>query len=307
MKILITGGAGFIGKYLVKSLSSNGEHITIFDNFSNSTKDFTYSLVDNSINVIEGDITNYNDIQNAVKDHDVVIHLAAKISVSESIKNPTETFRVNVDGTENVLTACIQNHVKKFIALSSAAVYGDNNNPNEIFKENYEVHPISPYGQSKLDMEKEIMKISKKHNLNSMVLRLFNVYGKGQTEEYAGVISKFENCINKKIPLIIFGDGNQTRDFVAVEDVINLISEQITSKFENTFNLFNIGSGQSTKIIDLANLMIKISDKKNKIIFEDAKEGDIVFSNTSIEKAKQYLDYKPKISLNEGINNFLKL
>ncbi|MGY5141277.1 MAG: NAD-dependent epimerase/dehydratase family protein [Candidatus Nitrosopumilus sp. Bin_571-38] len=306
MRILVTGGAGFIGKHLVSFLLKKDFTVTIFDNFSNSTKQLISPLIQAGAKMIEGDIVNHLDIQNAVKEHDVVIHLAAKISVSESIKNPAETFRVNVDGTKNVLTACTENHVKKFIALSSAAVYGDNNNANKIFKENDEVHPISPYGQSKLDMENEIIDMSKKYNLNSMVLRLFNVYGKGQTNEYAGVISKFANCIKKNTQLIIFGDGNQTRDFVTVEDVINLISEQITSKFENTFNLFNIGSGQSTKIIDLANLMIKISDKKNKIIFEDAKEGDIVFSKASIEKAKQYLGYKLNISLNQGIGNFLE-
>lgn len=308
MKILITGGAGFIGKYLVKSLLKKEKHVTIFDNFSNSTKDSIYHLInDDGVKVIEGDIVNSSDIQKASKDHDVVIHLAAKISVIESIKNPLETFNVNVNGTRNVLNACIENNVKKFIALSSAAVYGNNSNPDKKFEEKDKVFPISPYGQSKLDMENEISVISKKYNLNTVIFRLFNVYGKGQTDEYAGVISKFANCIKKNMPLIIFGDGNQTRDFVAIDDVINLMSRQISLKFENTFNLFNIGSSQSTRIIDLANLMIKISNKKNKIIFENIKDGDIVFSNASIEKARHHLGYKPNISLNQGISNFLEL
>ena len=143
MKILVTGGAGFIGKYLVRSLLEKDYSVTIFDNISNSTKDSIDSLVDIGAKIIEGDITKFLDIVNAVKDQDIVIHLAAKISVSESIKNPAETFRVNVDGTRNILTACKKNRVKKLIVASSAAVYGEGS-PNVKLTEKSKTNPISP-------------------------------------------------------------------------------------------------------------------------------------------------------------------
>lgn len=305
MKIFVTGGAGFIGKHLVKLLIEQKHKVTVFDNFSNSSREEILKKPYNHALIIKGDIRNYEDISKSLEGNDVLIHLAAKISVTESILNPTETFETNVQGTENLLKACTKYKIKKFVALSSAAVYGNNDNPNHSFKEEDDVLPISTYGQSKIDMEKIIEKSSKEYDLNSIVFRLFNVYGKGQTDEYAGVISKFANCIKKNIPLRIYGDGNQTRDFVAIEDVVNLINKQITSKFENTFNIFNIGCGLSTNITELANLMVKISGKKNKMIFEDQKEGEILHSKASIEKAKRYLDYNPKISLNEGIVKFL--
>ena len=142
MNILVTGGAGFIGKYLVKSLLEKGNSVTIFDNFSNSTKESISSLIEMSVKIIEGDITKPLEIINAVKDHEIVIHLAAKISVSESISNPLETYRVNVEGTKNILTACEKNNVKKLIAASSAAVYGEGN-PNVKLTEEAELKPIS--------------------------------------------------------------------------------------------------------------------------------------------------------------------
>jgi len=307
MKIFVTGGAGFIGKYLVKLLIEQKHKVTIFDNFSNSSKEEILNKPYDQASVVKGDIRNYEDISKSLEGNDIVIHLAAKISVTESISNPIGTFETNVQGTENVLKACAKYKIKKFVALSSAAVYGNNDNPNHSFKESDDAKPISPYGQSKLKMEKKIEKISKENNLNTIVFRLFNVYGKGQTDEYAGVISKFTNCIRKNIPLRIYGDGNQTRDFVAIKDVVNFISKQITLKLENTFDVFNIGYGQSTKIIELANLMVKISGKKNKMIFEDQKEGDIFHSKASIEKAKRHLGYNPEIPLNEGIAKFLEL
>jgi len=143
MEILVTGGAGFIGKYLVRSLLKKDDSVTIFDNFSNSTKDSVSSLVDIGAKIIEGDITKPLDILNTVKDQDIVIHLAAKISVSESINNPSETFRVNVDGTKNVLISCVKNHVKKLIVASSAAIYGEGS-PDVKLTEESKTEPISP-------------------------------------------------------------------------------------------------------------------------------------------------------------------
>ena len=178
MRILVTGGAGFIGKYLVKSLIENGDIVTIFDNFSNSSKKSISHLIDIGIQVIEGDITKYDEISNAVKDQEIVIHLAAKISVQESIRNPSETFQVNVDGAKNVLVACEKNMVKKLIVASSAAVYGESL-PDIKLTEESKTNPISPYGKSKVKMEQIIKNFVSEHNLSCIVLRFFNIYGIG--------------------------------------------------------------------------------------------------------------------------------
>lgn len=301
MNILVTGGAGFIGKYLVKSLQKNGNTVTIFDNFSNSNKKSISSLIDNGVKVIEGDITKLKDIVNATRDHQIVIHLAAKISVLESIKNPSETFQINVDGTKNVLSACVNNHIKKIIVASSAAVYGESI-PNFKLTEKSKVNPISPYGESKIKMEEEIKKIGINSKINYIVLRFFNIYGIGQTPEYAGVITKFLEQIKNNESLEIFGDGMQTRDFVSIYDVINSIHSSIPY---NKNGIFNIASGKSITIKKLAELMILLSEKNLKIHHLPAKKGDIKHSEADISMARKNLDYFPTIKLKDGIKNLL--
>ncbi|NWK09536.1 NAD-dependent epimerase/dehydratase family protein [Marine Group I thaumarchaeote] len=295
MKILVTGGAGFIGKYLVRSLLENGDSVTIFDNFSNSTKDSISSLVDIGVKIIEGDITKPLEILNAVKDQDIVIHLAAKISVSESIKNPAETFRVNVDGTRNVLVACEKNHVKKLIVSSSAAVYGEGS-PNVKLTEESKTNPISPYGESKVRMEQEIREFESKHDIDCIILRFFNIYGIGQSSEYAGVITKFMEKIKQGKPLEIFGDGLQTRDFVAIDDVINSIHNAISYGKSGTYN---IASGRVVTIKELAKFMISISGKKLQIQHTAALKMDIRNSQADISLAKKDLWYSPKFELDK--------
>ena len=306
MNVLVTGGAGFIGKYLVKSLLEKDNSVTIFDNFSNSTKNSINFLVEMGAKVIEGDITKIQDLQNAIKNHDIVIHLAAKISVSESISNPSETFRINVDGTNNVLTACEKNHIKKIIISSSAAVYGESP-PDDKLTEGSVMNPISPYGESKMQMEQNVKEFASKHDIDYVILRFFNIYGIGQSSEYAGVITKFLKRIAEDKPLKIFGDGLQTRDFVAIYDVINAIHYAL---LYNKSGTFNIASGKITTIKDLAEQMILLSGKKSGIQFLPEKNGDIKHSQADISMAKNYLMYSPKFELKEGIqeliNNFNK-
>lgn len=295
MRILVTGGAGFIGKHLVKFLIGKGHLVTIFDNFSNSEKDSVIFLVNMGANIIEGDITNLEDIINAVSEHDIVVHLAAKISVEESIKNPSETFHINVDGTKNVLVACEKNHVKKLIVASSAAVYGESL-PNVKLTEDSKVDPISPYGESKVMMEHEISKFIAKYNINCIILRFFNIYGIGQSPEYAGVITKFMKKITTNKPLEIFGDGMQTRDFVSIKDVIDSIYDAIENGKKGTYN---IASGKTITIKELAEFMISLYGKDLEIIYNNAKKGDIKFSQADISLAKKELKYLPKYGLEE--------
>jgi UDP-glucose 4-epimerase len=301
MKVLVTGGAGFIGKHLVKSLLKKGNLVTIFDNFSNSEKSSTASLVEMGAKIIEGDITKLESIANAIKDHDIVIHLAAKISVEDSIKNPSETFRINVDGTRNVLVACEKQKVRKLIVASSAAVYGESSQGIKL-TENSKINPISPYGESKAVMEQKIREFVSKHNINCVILRFFNIFGVGQSPEYAGVITKFIKRISNNKSLHIYGDGMQTRDFVAVQDIVDAIHKAILYDKNGTYN---IASGKSVTIKELAEFMISLSGKNLKIQYVAPKKGDIRHSQADITLAKKELKYSPKVGLEEIKNLFI--
>ena len=294
MKILITGGMGFIGLHLVDYLLKKGNKIIVLDNFSNSNKNLIKKIQNKNLRIIEGDIRKIDDIVNSMENQEVVIHLAAKISVNESIENPNETFDVNVNGTKNVLKACKQNNIKKLIVASSAAVYGENTSQSKL-KEISKTNPISPYGESKLLMENEINKFQiKNSNLNCIILRFFNIFGKGQSSEYAGVITKFIEKISTNESIEIFGDGLQERDFISVDDVIESILNAIKN---GTGGTYNIGSGKTTTINDLAKVIISISKKNIKISHLSPKKGDIKFSGADITLAKNEIKYSPKFNL----------
>ena len=299
----MTGGAGFIGRYCVKSFLEKNYEVTIFDNFSNSSEDMVSDLLNDGANLIKGDITIQDQVSNAISGHDIVIHLAAKNSIEDSIKFPKETLMTNVDGTVTVLNACVKHSIKNIVAASSAAVYGEAENLP--ISENNKTNPSSPYGESKLKMEEYIQSFSKKHNLNSIILRIFNVYGKGQSSEYAGVITKFLEKISKNESLEIFGDGLQTRDFVSVVDIVDSIKLAVEKILGKRGTIYNIASGKSIIIHELAKLMLSTSGTNLKIKNVELKKGDIRYSKASIELAKSQLGYEPKIRLEDGIKNIL--
>ena len=295
MKILITGGAGFIGRYLASSLSE--EHfITIYDNLSNSTKpDFE------KIKFVKGDVLNYETLLESSKNCDVIIHLAAKIDVAESIINPDNTINVNVNGTENVLKCCVQNKIRKIIFASSAAVYGEQEN---IITEQSKTKPLSPYGESKLLAEKKIKKYCNENKLEGIVFRMFNVYGKGQTQQYAGVITKFAENISNNIPLTVYGDGKQTRDFISINDVVEAYIHAIENAQKKKWITYNLGTGIATSIKQLAKLMLEISGKNLQINFAKQKKGDIKHSVADCTLAKKELGFISKIKLKDGLVKF---
>jgi len=299
VKFFVTGGAGFIGRSLVNFLLSLGHQVTIFDNFQNSSKEKISFLLEKGANFVEGDITNYNDIQSSLNNFDFVIHLAAQIDVKKSVLDPHQTFEINVAGTINLLKVCILNNIKNFIAASSAAVYGESENLP--ITEKSKILPISPYGESKTEMEKQIQQHANQNNLNCICLRLFNIYGKGQTDTYAAVITKFKTNIEKNQPLTIFGDGSNTRDFIYIDDVIQAFQRAIEKIDGKRGKCYNIGSGKSTSIKELANLMLSITGKNLEIRYTDPREGDIIHSQTSIVLAKNDLEFSPKISLEDGL------
>lgn len=304
MNIFVTGGAGFIGRNLVESLLKRGDKVTIYDNFSNSSEDKTSALINKGANKIKGAIEDYDFLKESLSGFDTVIHLAAKISVPESIANPEITNQTNVTGSLNVLRACVAKNIRNIIATSSAAVYGDCKDLP--ISENSSTIPTSPYGASKLAMENYMQAFANSFDLNCISLRIFNVYGKGQTPEYAGVISKFMEQIAKEKSPVIFGDGLQTRDFVSIDDVVDAFLNAISHIQSKRGDCFNIASETSISIKDLAQLMISISGKNLEIEFEKPRKGDILHSLASISLARNELSYSPKVTLQEGLENLSK-
>ena len=295
MKILITGGAGFIGRHLALLLSKN-HSITIYDNLSNSTKpDFE------NVKFVKGDILDYEIFLEASKEFDVVIHLAAKIDVAESVINPKDTMNVNVNGTENILKCCVENKIKKIIFASSAAVYGEQEN---IITEETKTNPLSPYGESKLVAEEKIKKYCNENNLNAIIFRMFNVYGSGQTKQYAGVITKFSDNILQNISLTIYGDGKQTRDFISINDIVEAYRYVLENIQEKKCITYNLGTGVATSITQLAKLMLEIFKKNLEINYVEQKKGDIKHSVADISLIKRELGFVPKTKLKDGLANF---
>jgi UDP-glucose 4-epimerase len=300
MNIFITGGTGFIGLHLIRHLSKQANTITVFDNFSNSS---IINIANSNIKIIKGDILDYPLLSKSLDNIEIVIHLAARISVADSAKDPNSTIKVNVDGTQNVLDACLENNVKNLIAISSAAVFG---NQNALLNENSKTDPISPYGKSKLLMEEKIINFSKKHNFNSIILRFFNLYGLGQSPQYAGVITKFLDSIKENKPLEIYGNGSQTRDFIHIDDAVRCINLAIKNIDGKIGKIYNVGFGKSTSILELANFLLDLSKKNLPIRFKPEINGDILHSKTSIDLVKKELGFVPKISLQEGLSRFFQ-
>lgn len=300
MKILVTGGLGFIGTHLINSLDRNEFEISILDNGEPSNL-----FKSNNTTIIKADIQDYESIKSLTHEFDTVIHLAAKISVSESIIHPDIVHNVNVTGTLNLLRSCVKNNVKNFIAASSASVYGAS--LEQPLTEKSSTIPISMYGSSKLAMEHYIQAFSYSYGINALSLRFFNIYGEGQSFEYGGIITKFIDMIKNDQTLKIFGDGKSTRDFVSIHDVIDSIKNSLSHIHGKRGTAYNISSGTSTSILELIQLMKNISKKELSVLFLEPKTGDIEHSSCSIKLANQELGYFPKIKLKQGLEQLMKI
>ena len=299
MKYVVTGGAGFVGSYLVKLLVDEGHSVIVIDNLVKGTKANLESILD-KIEFHQIDIRDYESLKKILKNIDGVFHQAALTVVQDSFDRPEEYSEVNVNGTENIFKLANENNFKVVYA-SSSSVYGHQNIMP--ITENANRNPINPYGQTKLDGEYLFEKYSKM-GTEIIGLRYFNIFGDGQTLEYAGVITKFLDRIKQNEAPLIFGNGSQIRDFIYVGDVVmaNLLS--MMSDVSNL--LVNIGTGKAITILELANMVVEVSGLELKPIFQDPLQGDIEKSHADINLAIESFKWKPKKDLKEWLSETLK-
>jgi UDP-glucose 4-epimerase len=305
LKVLVTGGAGFIGSHVVDRLVEGGYEIRVLDDLSmGKLGNIQSHLSSGKVEFVRGDIRDASLVNKILEGVNVVIHMAALVSVPLSVENPNLTFDINLLGTLNLLRSSIVKHIDRFVFISSCAVCGD---PESLpVTEQARTNPISPYAESKLIGERYCLGFSERQLLHSVVLRFFNVYGPRQgMNEYSGVITRFIDRCKQKLPLTIYGDGSQTRDFVNVKDVAEaILASTKSNKAEG--EIFNIGSGKPTTIKELAETVLELTGVGSKISYEKPRAGDIKDSYADITKAKKFLSYEPKVSLREGLQMLLK-
>lgn len=300
MKFAVTGGAGFVGSNIVKLLVKENHDVLVIDNMHTGKKENLQEIFD-KIEFFELDIRNIPELENKIKDVDGIFHEAALTIVQESFLMEEEYYDVNVKGTENIFKIAEKYGIKVVFA-SSSSVYGNTEKIPII--ENNERNPINPYGKTKLEDEFLAEKYSKK-GVSIIGLRYFNIFGKGQTGSYAGVITKFVNQLKEKKSPIIFGDGSQIRDFIFVEDIAQSNLSAMLSKIN--FGFFNIGTGKTTTILQLAKFLIKLYNLEISPEFSDPLDGDVQKSQANIKKTQQLLNWTYKIDIEEGLEKMIKL
>lgn len=298
---LITGGVGFIGSNIALRLVRGGHKVTILDNFATG-RGQNIAEMKNDVRLIRGDIRNLKTVELASRGIDYVLHQAALPSVQRSVKDPKTTHEINAGGTLNVLLAARKANVKRVVYASSSSVYGET--PTLPKHEGMTLSPISPYAVSKLAGELYCRAFYKVYGLETVCLRYFNVYGPRQdpNSEYAAVIPKFITAILAGQRPIIFGDGNQSRDFTFVEDVVeaNILATKAKARGA-TGEVFNIAVGQRTTVNQLVATLNKILGTTIKPKYTKQRPGDIKHSLADIRKAQKVLDYKPRYDLEAGL------
>ncbi|NUM72179.1 MAG: SDR family NAD(P)-dependent oxidoreductase [Ignavibacteriaceae bacterium] len=296
-KVVITGGAGFIGSHIAEYWAEQGADVHIVDNLrSGYEKNFAHL---EGVTFLNGSITDRSIVEKAMEGADYVHHLAALISVPESVLNPRLCVEINIQGLLNVLEAAHDNNVKKLIHISSAAVYGD----SPVSPKSVRMRPVpkTPYGITKLDGEYYLSLFTREYGMKTTSLRCFNVFGPRQdpNSQYAAAIPMFIQNALLGEDIIIYGDGKQTRDFVYVKDVVH--ANILAVKSDIPDGVFNVGCERIISIKELAELIIEITGSKSRIVFRPERLGDIKHSIASIVETKDALGYEPQFELIDGL------
>ena len=307
MKILITGGAGFIGSHLCEKYSKEGHTVFCLDNFMSGNLMNVRHLLDyRNFKLIKGDIRDFDLLDKVMRDVDVVFHLAAQIHVDRSYIEPKLTYEVNVMGTQNVLEVARIHDAKSVIHASTSEVYGSAQYVP--IDEDHSLNAPHPYGASKIASDRMCHAYIKTYGMNISILRFFNVFGPRQRDfGYGGVISIFTRRVLSNIPPIIYGNGLQTRDYTYIEDVVGAY-DLVLNHNEPMTEPINFGTGKEVSIIDLANKIIKLCGKKDDIkpVHVESRIGEVERLIADATKAKDLLGWKPKYRLNDGLKNFIQ-
>lgn len=316
---LVTGGAGFIGSNIAEELLKRGEKVRILDNFSTGkrqnleelknmtdrkqeTGDRKKSRKTGQLEIIEGDIRSYHIVREAVEGVEFILHQAALPSVPRSVNDPITSNEVNVVGTLNILNAAKETKVKRIVYASSSSVYGD----LEILPKTEDMlpKPLSPYAVSKLAAEKYCQVFTKLYGLETICFRYFNVFGPKQdpTSQYSAVIPKFINIMKKGESPTIYGDGEQSRDFTYVQNVVEANLQACENRMaEFSGEVFNIAYGKRVTLNDLVVKINKTLTKEIKPKYANSRPGDVKHSLANVGKARQFIEYEPKVNFDEGL------
>ncbi len=304
MRYLVTGGAGFIGSNVVDELVRRGHHVAVLDDLSTG-KEENLAGVRAKIDLHIGSITDLAEVQSACHGADHVIHLAARTSVPRSVENPLDTNHVNIDGTLNVLVAARDAKVRRFVFAASSSAYGETPTLPKI--ETMQPEPISPYGVTKYVGELYAQVFGRVYGLENASLRYFNVFGPRQdpTSQYSGVLSRFMLAVIEGKPPVIYGDGEQSRDFTYVENIVDETLRACEASGASG-KVFNGGTGARITLNEVLKVLEKITGKKIQAKYDPARSGDILHSQADISLARKALGYEPRVDFEDGLKRTLK-
>ena len=299
MRYLVTGGAGFIGSNTVDELVQRGHSVVVLDDFSGG-KEENLAEIRNKITIIKGSITDIEVVRKAMHEAEFVLHLAARTSVPRSVKDPLETNRINVEGTLNVLVAAKELRVKRLVFAASSSAYGET--PTLPKVESMQPAPISPYGVTKYVGELYGQAFLKCYGLETVSLRYFNIFGPRQDpgSPYSGVLAKFCTAFLEDAPPVVFGDGEQTRDFTFVDNAVH--ANLLACEAPNVAGkVFNVGCGDRISLNQVLAALGKVTGKPLKAQYDPPRDGDIRDSQADISEARRYLGYEPRVGFEEGL------
>jgi nucleoside-diphosphate-sugar epimerase len=299
MRYLVTGGAGFIGSNIVDELVRRGHQVTVLDDLS-AGKESNLAEVRGKIDLRIGSITDLAAVQTACHGADYVIHLAARTSVPRSVQNPVETNHVNIDGTLNVLVAARDAKVRRFVYAASSSAYGET--PTLPKTEAMQPDPISPYGITKYVGELYAQVFGRVYSLENVCVRYFNVFGPRQdpSSQYSGVLSRFMLAVIEGQPPVVYGDGEQSRDFTFIENIVDETLRACEAKGASGI-VFNGGTGARITLNQVLKLLEKVTGKKIQAKYDPPRTGDIRDSQADVSLARKVLGYEPRVHFEEGL------
>ena len=302
-KVLVTGGAGFIGSNVVRGLIERGDSVRVLDNFSTGNRANLEGL---DVEIVEGELRSYERVHNAVRGTEVVYHLGALGSVPRSVQDPLTSSAVNVEGTLNVLLAARDEGVRRVVFSSSSSVYGAKN--ARPMDESLPADPISPYGVAKLAAERYCVSFSRVYeSFETVVLRYFNVFGPRQSpfSQYAAMVPLFITAIAAGKPVTVYGDGEQSRDFTYVANVVDATVRAAHADGASG-RIFNVAAGSPASVNDVAEAIGRILDKPVERTFAPPRPGDIRDSWADVTAAKDILGYTPMVDLEQGLRRTIE-